>query len=69
MAVEVFHYNDKTKEYKSFNISPVDDKSGVFVSLAAGTKNSSYKNRVVIKLSKQELAYLILESQKLFDEL
>ena len=69
MAVEIFHYNDKTKEYKAFNINPVDDNSGVFVSLANGSKESNFRNRIVLKLNKQELAYLIMEADKLYNSL
>ncbi len=67
--IDIFHYNDKTKKYKAFNINPTDDNDAVFVSLTAGSKQDGKRERVVLKLDKKELAYLILEAQKIYGNL
>jgi len=67
--MDIFHYNEKSKEYKTLSLSPVDDGSGCFISIINGSKSSNYKNRLTLKLSKQELAYLILEAKKIYDKL
>lgn len=67
--IDIFHYNDKTKKYKAFNINPTDDGDSVFVSLASGSKTDNKRDRIVLKFSRQELAYLILQTQRIFNEL
>ena len=67
--LDIFHYNDKTKKYKAFNINPTDDMDAVFVSLTSGCKTDGKRDRVVLKLSRQELAYLVMQTQKIFGEL
>lgn len=69
VQIDIFHYNDKTKKYKAFNINPTDDNDAVFVSLTAGSKQDSTRDRVVLKLDKKELAYLLLEGRKIYDNL
>lgn len=68
-TLDIFHYNDKTKKYKAFNINPTDVNDAVFVSLTSGSKSDNQRDRIVVKLSRQELAYLIMQTNKIFDEL
>lgn len=67
--LDIFHYNDKTKKYKAFNINPTDDCDAVFVSLTSGSKADNQRERIVVKLSRQELAYLVMQTKKIFGEL
>ena len=67
--LDVFHYNDKTKKYKAFNVNPTDDNDAVFVSLTSGCKEDNTRERIVVKLSRQELAYLVMQTKKIFEEL
>ena len=67
--LDVFHYNDKTKKYKAFNINPTDEMDAVFVSITSGCKTDNQRERIVLKLSRQELAYLVMQTQKIFGEL
>ena len=67
--LDIYHYNEKTHMYTALTISPVpDDNSSVFVSLRKGMKGEKPEN-ISVKLSKQELAYLALESSKIFNNL
>ena len=68
-TLDIFHYNDKTKKYKAFNINPTDDADAVFVSLTSGSKSEDKRERIVVKLSRQELAYLVMQTEKIFGEL
>ena len=69
MGLNIFHYNKAKQEYKSFNIDPTDDNDAVFVSIAAGSKATGNKERLVIKMNKQELAYLTMEGKKIYNSL
>ena len=67
--MQIFHYNEKTNEYKALEISPTENKDGVFLSIRSGSKRSDYKERLTLKLDKQEIAYLILELEGIYREL
>lgn len=69
MALDIFHYNERTQEYKSLNMNLTDDRSGCFISINTGSKTEKTKNRIALRLSKQELAYLALEAQKLYEKM
>ena len=65
--LDIYHYNDRTGMYTALTISPVpDDNTSVFVSLRKGVKGSKPEN-ISVKLSKQELGYLGLESINIFN--
>ena len=68
-TLDIFHYSDKTKKYKAFNINPTDDGDAVFVSITSGCKTDNKRERIVLKLSKQELAFLVMQTKKIFNEL
>ena len=66
--MNIFHYKKKSGEYTAFNLDPTDDSDSVFISMSKGVKNGA-RDRLAMKLNKQELAYLILEGQKVFNSL
>lgn len=67
-VVDVYHYNDKTKEYKSMKFQPTPKKDGVFVNAISGESgNPDSKQTISMKLNKMELAFLILELQNLYN--
>lgn len=65
--VNIFHYNDKTGQYKKLTVELDPKGRGVFVTVTNGTKGDK-KNiqRVTILCNKMELAYLILELQEIY---
>jgi len=67
--MSVMHFNDKTQKYKVLAISPIPEKNdGAFLSIREGTKGEK-SNRLTLALSKQEIAYIIMDLTKLFNEL
>jgi len=66
--MNIFHYKNKSGEYKSFNIYPTDDNNAVFVTIAEGVKNGK-RDSIATRLNRQELAYLIIEGQKIYNSL
>ena len=66
--MNIFHYKKTSGEYKAFDISPTDDNDAVFCSVTNGVKNGA-RDRLALKLNKQELAYIILECQKIYNSL
>lgn len=66
--INVFHYNEKTKMYKALGINPTEDNDAVFFSIREGMKGEK-SNRLVLNLNKQEIAFIIMELQKLYNEL
>lgn len=69
MKDSIFHYNDKTKNYKSLDATMIDDRSGVFFSMMEGNKPKNEKNRITLKLGRAEIAYLIMELTKIYNDL
>jgi len=68
--VDIFHYNDRNRTYKALRVEPVDDNSGVFISLSTGTKqDAESRNRISMKLNKSELAYLYLSLGRMFNKI
>lgn len=63
--MNIFHYDNRNNKYKAFDIHSTDEDDAVFVSLTEGVKNAN-RDRIVIKLTKKELAYVILESQEIY---
>jgi len=63
----IMHFNDKTNEYKVLSINPLDDRKGIFLSIRVGTKGQP-SNRLVLALTKAELASLIMESTKIYNQ-
>ena len=58
--INVFHYNDKTKMYKSLSVNPTRENDAMFFSIREGMKGEK-SNSLSLKFSKPEIAYLILE--------
>lgn len=67
--IDIFHYNDKSKKYKAFNINPTDENTDVFLSMTSGDKQADKRDRIALKLNKQELAFLIMQATKIYNEL
>ena len=65
---EVFHYNDKTGMYKTLAINPTEKKDSVFFSIREGMKGSK-ANSLSLRLDQKELAYVILNLNKLYNSL
>ena len=65
--LNIFHYNDSTGMYKVFAINPTDDGTGVFTSIRTGVKGTK-ANSLSLKLNWQELAYVVLEMTRIFNE-
>ena len=66
--ISVYHYNEKTRIYTALGINPTESNDKVFFSIAKGEAGIS-KERVVLALNKQEIAFLIMELKKLYNEL
>ena len=66
--MNIFHYKKTSGEYKAFDITPTDEKDAVFCSVTNGVKSGA-RDRLVMKLNKQELAYIIMETQKIYNSL
>ena len=64
--VEIYHYNEKSKSYKKLIIN--EFKDGVLVKLIEGTKGSGYDDRNMF-LNRMELAYLIKELERLYNNM
>lgn len=67
-AISIMHYNDKTQMYKVLASSPTDQNDAMFFSIRQGFKGSK-GDRLTLMLNKQEIAYLILELQKYYNNL
>lgn len=66
--VKIFHYNQKTEEYKTFRINPVPGSSGVFVTMMAGKKGED-PDKITFKMEENELAAIIMGAEKLYRKL
>jgi len=66
--ISIMHYNDKTQMYKVLAINPTDKADSAFFSIREGTKGEK-SNRLTLALSRPEIAYLIMDMTKLFNEL
>lgn len=74
----IMHYNDKTQEYKVLSINllltdkdgnPLEDsKKGIFLGIRIGTKGQT-PTKLTLMLNPQEIAYLTMSLQKIFNEL
>ena len=65
----IMHYNDKTQEYKVLSINPEpNENKGVFLGLRMGTKGQT-PTKLTLMLTKSELAYLIMEGQRIYNDL
>jgi len=65
-VLDIYHYNEKSQDYKSFKIQPIEGKESVFMSMTRGNKPKSERDRITLALSKQELAYLIMEAKNIY---
>jgi hypothetical protein len=65
---DVFHYNDKTGMYKSLAINPTDKNDCAFFSIREGMKGQK-ANSLSLRLSKSEIAYIIMDLTKLYNKL
>ena len=66
--MNIFHFKKASGEYTSFNIDPTDTNDSVFISVVKGVKNG-HRDRLSMKMNKQELAYIIMEGQRLYNSL
>ena len=67
--LDIYHYNEKNGMYTAFTVSPVpDSKDSAFVSLRKGMKGEKSEN-IAVRLSKQEIAYAIMELTKIYNEI
>ena len=66
--INVFHYNDKTSMYKALAINPTDDNDSIFIAIRQGMKGEK-ANSLALKLDMKEIAYLIMELKKLYNDL
>ena len=66
--INIFHYNDKTSMYKALAINPTNENDAAFFSIREGMKGSK-PNSLSLKFDKKEIAFMILEMQKMYNEL
>jgi len=66
--MNIFHFKKNSGEYTAMNIDPTDDNDGVFCSIVKGVKNGN-RDRLAMKMNKQELAYIVMECQKIYNSL
>ena len=66
--MNIFHYKKASGEYKAFDINPTDDNDAVFLNMANGVKNGKREN-IAMKANKQELAFIIMECTKIYNNL
>lgn len=66
--IEVFRYNKKDNTYKKLLANTPDDKTIVFFSIRKGAKGKKEKG-ITLALNKAELAYIILEGKKIYNEM
>lgn len=66
--INIMHYNDKTGMYKTLSVNPTDKNDSAFFSIRQGVKGSQ-SDRLVLALGKQEIAYMVMELTKLYNEL
>ena len=64
--LSVMHFNKETNAYKVLSANPGDDKKTVFVSIREGVKGQP-ATRLVLACSKAEIALIILELTKIFN--
>lgn len=66
--IGIMHYNEKEQTYKSLAVNPVPDKTDVvFFSMREGKKGEK-QNRITLALNKNEIAYLIMDLTKLYNQ-
>lgn len=66
--ISVMHYNEKEQTYKSLAVNPVPDKKDVvFFSMREGKKGEK-QNRITLALNKNEIAYLIMDLTKMYNQ-
>ena len=66
--INIFHFNDQTQLYKTLAINPTDENDAVFYTIRTGVKGQKGQS-LSLKLDKKEVAFLILELQKLYNGL
>jgi len=65
-VISLLHYNEATQKYKRLEI--IWDQKGIILKLTEGKKGEQ-PTTIAFSLNPQELAYLILKLNKLFNEL
>ena len=64
VLADLFHYNEKNGMYKKLEISRTET-GNIVIKVSEGQKGKD-RNFVVFQLSKQELAYLVLQLQAIY---
>jgi len=64
VLADLFHYNEKNGMYKKLEISKTET-GNIVIKVSEGQKGKD-RNFVVFQLSKQELAYLVLQLQAIY---
>jgi len=65
--VEIFHYSDKTGEYKKLTINKAYDRDSWFFKIVNGKKGEDNKE-LTLALDRKELAYLIKELERAYNK-
>jgi len=66
--LNIFHYNDRTSMYKALAVNPTDKNDSLFFSIREGMKGQK-ANSLSLKLDRKEIAYVIMELTKIYNEL
>lgn len=75
--ISIMHFNDKTGEYKVLSMNPLltdkegnqldDNRKGAFIGIRIGKKGEQAQ-KLTLALSKQEIAFLIMEATKMYNK-
>ena len=67
--IEIFHYNNSKNTYKKLSIAQSDKEGKYFFTIIEGKKGEKEAiKRVALLIDKKELAFLILELEKLYNK-
>jgi len=64
VLAELFHYNERNGMYKKLEVSKTET-GNIVIKMSEGQKGQD-RNYIVFQLSKQELAYLVLQLQAIY---
>lgn len=68
--VEIFHFNKENGNYKALEVNKKENEDTFFFKISKGvkTENTSSNENIAIALSRQELAYLKEELNRLYNK-